>query len=115
LSVSHIFDSIATRLDGPRAWDVHLQIGWVITDEGTKYLLELRNGALHHHVVDTLPDGVATFTLTRPLLIGIVTQSVDALAAVADGSVVVDGDGSVLATLVGLVSPPDPNFAIVTP
>ena len=115
LSVSHIFDSIATRLDGPRAWDVHLQIGWVITDEGTKYLLELRNGALHHHVVDTLPNGVATFTLTRPLLIGIVTQSVDALAAVADGSVVVDGDGSVLATLVGLVSPPDPNFAIVTP
>ncbi len=115
LSVSHIFDSIATRIDGPRAWDLHLRIGWVLTDEGTSYVLELRNGALHHRRVDTVPEGIATFTLTRPVLIGIVTRSIDALAAVADGSVVVDGDGSVLATLVGLVSSPDPDFAIVTP
>jgi alkyl sulfatase BDS1-like metallo-beta-lactamase superfamily hydrolase len=115
LSVSHIFDSIATRLDGPRAWDTDLTIGWVITDESTNYLLELRNGALHHRTVEQIPDGVTTFTLTRPLLIGIVTQKVDPVAAVADGSVVIDGDGSVLGTLVGLVSPPDPAFAIVTP
>lgn len=115
LSVSHIFDSIAIRIDGPRAWDTHLVIGWHFTDEHRNHVLELRNGALHHRVVETIPDGVTTITLTRSSLIGIVTRQIDAVAAVTDGSITIDGDPTVLATLIALVSAPDPNFAIVTP
>ncbi len=115
LSVANIFDAMAIRVDGPRAWDTHLQIGWFIADEDTRHLLELRNGALHHRVVESFPDGVPVFTLTRPLLVGIITRTVDALEAVGDGSITIEGDGSVLGTLVGLLSAPDPDFAIVTP
>ena len=115
LSVDQVLDSIAIRIDGPKAWDEHMVLSWVVTDVATTYVAELRNGTLHHHVVDApAPDGT-TFTLTRPALIGLVTGTLDLAAALADGTVAVDGDPSVLARLVGLLAPVDRNFAIVTP
>ena len=33
LTVPQVFDSIAIRIDGPRAWNEHLVLSWVITDD----------------------------------------------------------------------------------
>ena len=115
LSVTQVFDSIAVRIDGPRAWDVHVVTAWVITDEETIYVAELRNGVLHHRVVTERPAGTTTFTLTRRSLIGLVTGQLDLAAALGDGTVVIDGDPSAMADLVGLLAPVDPDFNIVTP
>jgi alkyl sulfatase BDS1-like metallo-beta-lactamase superfamily hydrolase len=115
LTVTQVFDSIAIRVDGPRAWDEHLQIAWRITDEDRTYLIELRNGVMHHRTVDAPPAGVTTFALVRVALIGLVTGVLDLGAAMGDGTVVVDGDASVLGRLVGLLAPVDPAFDIVTP
>ncbi len=115
LSVTQVFDSIAVRVDGPAAWDEHLQIAWHITDEDTTYLTELRNGALHHRTVADGPGDVTTFTLTRRSLIGLITGSLDLGAAMGDGTVGVDGDPAVLGRLVAVLAPVDPNFSIVTP
>ena len=115
LSVSQLFDSVAVRIDGPRAWDEHLQIAWNVSDEDTTYLVELRNGALHQRTVDEAPDGVTAFTLTRHALIGLVTGELDLVASLGDGTVAVTGDPGVLARLVALVGPVDPGFNIVTP
>ncbi len=115
LSVSQLFDSVAVRIDGPRAWDEHLQIAWNVSDEGTTYLVELRNGALHQRTATEAPDGVTAFTLTRHALIGLVTGELDLVAALGDGTVTVTGDPGVLARLVALVGPVDPGFNIVTP
>lgn len=115
LSVSQVLDSVAIRIDGPRAWDVHLRIALRISDETVTYLAELRNGVLHHRTVADAPDGLPTFTLTREQLVGVITGTVDLAAAIADGTVVVDGDPTVLGGLVDLVAPVDPNFNIVTP
>jgi alkyl sulfatase BDS1-like metallo-beta-lactamase superfamily hydrolase len=115
LSVSQLFDSIAVRVDGPRAWNERLRIAWRITDDDTTYLLELRNGALHHSVASTVPDGVTTFTLTRRLLVALVVGAHDLSAVLADGTVQVEGDPAVLARLVGLLAPADTDFDIVTP
>jgi alkyl sulfatase BDS1-like metallo-beta-lactamase superfamily hydrolase len=115
LTVSQVFDSIAIRVDGPRAWDTILTISWHITDEDATYMTELRNGVLNHHPVDeTVPD-TTTFRLSRPTLIGIVTGMVDLPSAMTDGRVVVEGDAADLAGLTGLLAPVDPNFSIVTP
>ena len=38
LGVAQVFDSVAVRIDGPRAWDEHLLIAWDILDEGVIYL-----------------------------------------------------------------------------
>ena len=70
LSVTQVFDSVAVRIDGPRAWDEHFRIAWQITDEDAAYLLELRNGALHHRTITEVPADVTTFTLARHALIG---------------------------------------------
>jgi alkyl sulfatase BDS1-like metallo-beta-lactamase superfamily hydrolase len=115
LSPSQVFDSIAIRIDGPRAWDTHLRMAWHLSDKATTFLVEVRHGALHHRTVTTIPDGVTTLTLTRPQLVGLLTGTLDLIAALGDGSVVVDGDPSVLGDLVALLAPVDPDFDIVTP
>jgi alkyl sulfatase BDS1-like metallo-beta-lactamase superfamily hydrolase len=115
LSVAQVFDSVAIRMDGPRAWDEHLVIAWVVTDEDTTYVVELRNGALNHRVVAGAPNDVTTFTLTRRALIGLVTGALELSTAIRDGTVAVDGDPVVLERLVALLAPVDPNFDIVTP
>jgi alkyl sulfatase BDS1-like metallo-beta-lactamase superfamily hydrolase len=115
LTVSQVFESVAIRIDGPRAWDDHLRIAWRVTDEGTVYLVELRNGALNHRLVDDAPDGVTTFTLTRPTLIGLVTGTVDLDTATRDGTVAVTGDPAVLRSLVSRLAPIDRDFNIVEP
>ncbi len=53
LTVAQVFDSIAIRIDGPKAWNEHLVLSWVITDTGTTHVTELRNGTLNHRTVAT--------------------------------------------------------------
>jgi len=115
LTVSQVFDSVAIRIDGPKAWDHQVTIAWRITDEDTVYVTELRNGVMHHRVVAAAPAGVTAFSLTRHALIGLITGSLDLMAALGDGSVQVDGDPSVLAGLIGVVAEVDPGFNIVLP
>ena len=117
LTVEQVFDSIAVRVDGPRAWDVHLRVAWRITDEATTHIVELRNGALHHRAVGDgpAPDGVTVFALERTALIALVTGALDLTAAMADGMVTVDGDPEVLGQLVAVLAPVDPDFDIVIP
>lgn len=115
LTVPQLFDSIAIRIDGPRAWDEHLELSWVLTDAGATYVTELRNGTLSHRAVDAPAPNTTTFKLSRPVLIGLATGTVDLEKARADGSVVVDGDPADLLRLTSLLAPVDPDFAIVTP
>ena len=115
LTMPQVFDSLAVRLDGPRAWDHHLTICWEFTDDGAMYVTELRNGALNHRTAGTPPAGCTTFRLTRPALVGLVTGRLDLTAALGDGTVEVAGDAADLGRLVSLLAPVDPDFAIVTP
>lgn len=115
LTVDQVLDSIAIRIDGPKAWDVHVRLAFAIRDEGTVHLAELRNGALHHRIVPEVPAGVTTLDLERVTLIRLALGLLDLTAAMGDGSISVEGDIAELAGLVGLVADVDPDFAIVTP
>jgi alkyl sulfatase BDS1-like metallo-beta-lactamase superfamily hydrolase len=115
LSVSQVLDSVAVRIDGPKAWDEHVLVGFAVTDEDRSYLAELRNGVLSHRPVPALPEGVTTFTLTRRDLIGLVTGRLDLAAALVDGTIRAEGDLGALARLVAAVAPVDPGFEIVVP
>jgi alkyl sulfatase BDS1-like metallo-beta-lactamase superfamily hydrolase len=115
LTVDQILSSVAIRVDGPRAAHEHLTVSFVITDEGTVHVCRLRNGVLTHGTADRPADGSTTFTLNRPMLIGLVTGQLDLASAITDGTVAVDGDPSVLGRLTGVLAPVDPSFAIVTP
>ena len=103
------------RIDGPRAWDERLVLSWVILDEDTTYVTELRNGVLNHRAVAAPRPGTTTFRLTRLDLIKLVLGMQELPAAIASGAVTVEGDPRELERLVGVLAPLDPDFAIVTP
>ncbi len=116
LTVTQLFDSIAIRIDGPKAWNEHLRINWTVTatatgaggEDGADYRMELSNGALIHFPTTVREEADLTVRLTKPQLIGLL------LEGQTDG-VEMSGDAGALATLVALVDNPDPDFAVVTP
>ncbi|MFD5808281.1 alkyl/aryl-sulfatase [Rhodococcus aetherivorans] len=115
LTVPQLFDSLAVRVDGPRAWDLRLVISWILTDLGITYLTELQHGVLNHRTVDAPLPGSTVFTLTRRTLIGALTGQLDPATALADGTIAVTGDPMVAGRLFEVLAPVDPDFAIVTP
>jgi alkyl sulfatase BDS1-like metallo-beta-lactamase superfamily hydrolase len=112
LTVEQLFDSIAIRINGPKAWSQELTADWNFTDLDLRYRCTLSNGALIHgeHSGPTsngsAPD--VTLTLTKPRLLAL-------LAGKGLDGVQTEGDATVLLKLVGLLDAPDPTFAIVTP
>ncbi|MFZ2176573.1 MAG: alkyl sulfatase dimerization domain-containing protein [Rhodococcus sp. (in: high G+C Gram-positive bacteria)] len=109
LTVEQIFDSIALRIDGPRAWDLSLVVEWRFTDPEIRYRTTLSNGAL---IVTAEPRTRAhadvTLTLTKMQLLGL-------LGGRGLDGIEVGGDPSALVTLTELIDTPDPAFPIVTP
>ena len=109
LTIDQLFDSVAIRVNGPRAWDEHLTIDWVFTDAGHTYRLELTNGVLIQHLDPAGGGTDLTVTLTKPQLIGLLTGTggLDGIAT--------DGDLGVIQRLLAVIEAPTPGFAIVTP
>ncbi|MFN8034287.1 MAG: alkyl sulfatase dimerization domain-containing protein [Mycobacterium sp.] len=115
LTVEQMFSSIAIRVDGPRAWDTRVTLCFVLPDLDQVHRIDLRNGTLIQQRVAAAEPGVTTFTLARPVLLGLVTGAIDFAQAVQAGQVEVEGDPADLATLMSVLGPVDPDFAIVTP
>jgi alkyl sulfatase BDS1-like metallo-beta-lactamase superfamily hydrolase len=108
LSVEQVFDSLAIRVDGPRAWDTRLTIDCNFTDLKDEVRLSLANGVLTQSRAHDGTPADLTLTLTKPQLLQLV--------ATGDlGDVQADGDPATLTTLIGLLDEPDRNFDIVTP
>jgi alkyl sulfatase BDS1-like metallo-beta-lactamase superfamily hydrolase len=109
LTTEQIFDTIAIRINGPKAASERFIIEWRFSDSATTVRTELSNGALiqtHEPRTKASPD--LTLTLTKPQLLGLlVGQGLDGID--------VAGDPGVLARLTGLVEEPDPAFPVVTP
>jgi alkyl sulfatase BDS1-like metallo-beta-lactamase superfamily hydrolase len=109
LSVDQLFDSVAIRIDGPKAWDAQVAIDWVFTDLGHTYRTELSHGVLIQDVDPKHGDADLTVTLTKSDLLGLLggARGLEGLST--------QGDPSVVATLLAVLDPPTPGFAIVTP
>jgi alkyl sulfatase BDS1-like metallo-beta-lactamase superfamily hydrolase len=106
LSPEQLFDAIAIRVDGPRAWEVTLSIGIVLADTDESYRLDLRNGVLIHRPAPA--DGVdLVVRTTRAAMPGLLAGSLEGAS--------LQGDRSVLERLINVLETPDPGFAIVTP
>jgi len=108
LTVTQLFDSLAIRIDGKRAWDTSTSIRWHFTDSGETYRMELSNGALIHYPTTREEPVDVVITLTHPQLLAMLA------GAGADGVQFV-GHAKVFDIIAGLTDQPDPAFAIVTP
>jgi alkyl sulfatase BDS1-like metallo-beta-lactamase superfamily hydrolase len=113
LTLDQLFDALAIRVDGPVSWDKDITVRWNVKD-GTGVTQRLRNGVLTHSFGDGAKgDADVELTLTeadlRAVLLGAVPP--DQLAQHAQ----ISGDPAKLAELLGCLTEPDPDFAIVTP
>jgi linear primary-alkylsulfatase len=109
LTVEQLFDSLAIRVNGPRAAAESLVIDWRFTDLGSTVRLALSNGALIQTENPRTPATAdLTLTLTKPQLLGV-------LAGHGLDGIEHAGEPAVLGKLVALLDMPDPAFPIVTP
>jgi alkyl sulfatase BDS1-like metallo-beta-lactamase superfamily hydrolase len=108
LTTTQLFDSIALRIDGKKAWSHHLSVVWNFTDTGERYRMELSNGALIHYPTTQQSGADLTIELTRPDLLNILnTGSLE--------HVTHEGDAAVVKRVLALTDAPNPDFAIVSP
>ena len=108
LTVEQLFDSVAIRVNGPKAWSETMTIDWHFTDLGERYRMSLSNGVLVHYQDPGPGDADLSFTLTKPQL----------LAMLAGGGlegVEHQGDPGALQRLMSVLETPAATFAIVTP
>lgn len=109
LSVEQLFDTVAIRVNGPRAAADSFRIDWRFPDLDTVLRLTLSNGALIRTVDPRRSADVdLTVTLTAPQLLGL-------LAGKGLEGLDYTGDPGVLERLLSLLDTPDPSFPIVTP
>ncbi|MFB7166438.1 alkyl/aryl-sulfatase [Streptomyces sp. NPDC056242] len=117
LATGQIFDSMAVRLDGPRAAAHRLLLRWEFTDTDEIWTLLVGNGVLTPMRGDA-PRAEApqlTLRLERTTLDRILAQHTSFPEAIGSGAVTVKGDIAVLATFHSLLEKPRRNFPIVLP
>jgi alkyl sulfatase BDS1-like metallo-beta-lactamase superfamily hydrolase len=112
LSITQVFDAIAIAVDGPAAWDLDLSLDWVFTDQNRSFHTTLHNGVFVAVEKQPSEEAQVTISLAKSLLPLFLTGQVE--KAVAAGAVI-QGDTSVIKTLLGSLQPGDRAFAIVTP
>ncbi len=115
LTVSQLLDAMAIRLDGPRAAEHHLRIDWVVTDPDEAHAITVQRGVLRHRAGRHEPDAEASLVVDRAALDQLLLKSADVAELAASNRLRVEGDGTRLGELLGLLDEPDPGFAIVTP
>ncbi|MEV6203967.1 alkyl sulfatase dimerization domain-containing protein [Streptomyces sp. NPDC051771] len=107
LTVGQIVDSLAVRVDGPRAWPLRILVDWHV--DGAYWHLRLVNGLLTWTSDDRpAPDAGLTMTMTRPQLLRL-------LAGQGTAGITMTGDRDLLSRLLGVLDTPQPDFPIVTP
>ncbi|MFD9210564.1 alkyl/aryl-sulfatase [Streptomyces sioyaensis] len=126
LTAEQIFQSMAVRLNGPRAGDRRLLLRWEIGSGSDSsdpaaapeiWTLLLSNGALTPMPGDA-PRGErphATLRLARTTLNAVLSGATTFLDEITAGTVTVDGDAGALLAFNSLLDKPDGNFSIVTP
>jgi alkyl sulfatase BDS1-like metallo-beta-lactamase superfamily hydrolase len=114
LSTSQILDALAIQLDGPRAGELAITMCWRLPDVGESHVVTLSNGVLTHRPGES-PGAEATVTVERAAIDELLLGRATPADLVAAGRLSVSGKQSALATLLGMLDPPDPGFPIVTP
>ncbi|MFF2633815.1 alkyl/aryl-sulfatase [Microbacterium sp. NPDC058021] len=109
LTPEQLFDALAIRVDGPKAWDLDLAFDITLTDLGRSFHLALRNGVLVY--VERQPDAGTPLQLVL---------SKTRLVRLAGGDLQSEGiestgDTSVLSRLLSVLDQDNPDFEIVNP
>ena len=92
-----------------------MTIAWQFADTGREYALSLANGVLRHRPGAAAGASDAAVRISRTGLDRLIAGAAQPQDLIASGELVLDGDAALFAELLGLLDPPDPSFAVVTP
>ena len=115
LTDEQLFDALAIRIDGPRAAGRRITLHWRFTDTGGEHNVTLQHGVLTHRRGAPTGPADAVVSIERSALNDVVAGSATLEEVTCAGRLRVEGDQAKLGELLGLLVPPDPRFAIVTP
>ena len=113
-TTSMLLDFAAVRLNPEKAAEP-FKLNLELTDRSEKHLITVGNGVLIHEEGVTDPKAGATVRMKRPDLLMTLFVGMPFQPRVESGDIVIKGDASLYAALVGLIEPLAPNFPIVTP
>ena len=113
--VARFFDTMAVRLNGPRAEGVSLRVRVDFSDLGESHLLTIRNAVLHHRPAAGGERADATLALTHALFIDMLTGSAGIKDMLFSDELDVEGSVLDLGRFLSLFDKPDGTFGIVTP
>jgi len=113
--VANFLDSMAVRLNGPKAEGKKIDIKITFTDLNESYLLSLNNSVLRHKKVAMDTPADATLNLTQALLVNIITGKAGLKDTLFSDDLSVDGSKLDLVGFFSLLDQPKGTFNIVTP
>lgn len=115
MSLDMIFDYLAIRLNGPKAIGTDMTMNWLFPDINQQYTVTVKNSVLNYFPGDRAGTPTLTVTLNRQKVNDLILGATTLDAALADGSVKVDGDPAQLKAFFALLDKFEFWFNIVTP
>ena len=115
MPTARFFDSMAARLNGPKAEGKDVTINFVFTDTGETHVVRLQNAVLHHKRRPADPDADATVSLTKEFLLRLATGQAGLREMVFSDDLDVGGSRLALLGFFRLLDTPNGQFPIVTP
>ncbi len=109
------FDTLAVRLNGPRAANNDWRFNFKLTDTNENALLIISNGTLHHRLNVTDDNATATLTMTRVALDQLNLGSKTFAQLAEEKLLNVSGDAKALQSFFGLLDEFEFWFEIVRP
>ena len=113
--IPRFFDSMAVRLNGPKAEGRNTAVNVVFTDLGESHVLFLENAVLHHRKAPPDPEADATIRITHDLFLRLLTGQSGIRETVFSDELDVSGNRLELVRFLLLFDNPDGRFPIVTP
>ncbi len=108
-----LFDTLAVRLNAPKAAGQQFKMAWHFTDSNEHWLLELSNGALSSLKVDAAPPADVSLALSRSTLEAMMQQQLAPMQAITEGKLKLGGNALLMATFFGLLDRFPGNFPVV--
>ena len=106
---------MAAGLDGPAAEGKDLKVNLVLSDVKESYVLWIENAVLHHRKAAPAADANATLTLTKPLLIRLMTGTAGINDTLLSAELKISGSKVDLLRFFALLDKPMGKFPIVSP
>ena len=111
---SELVQMLQVNLNGPKADGVAFVLNLTFSDLKETYVLRLENAVLHARKQDPVSESNATLTLTRPLLVRVLTRQANLKDILTSPELTVQGSTVDLLRFFSLLDRPDLTFPIVT-